>query len=140
MFFTPARDIQSIDTTVFSGVKYTYDDAVGVQGSYGPNFYGSGLAFLAFYLRSGYEFANTTHKLMDDTWVKNPEIAGGWYGGIPLLQGGAVIGAIASLVLDPTTALSWSDVRRFAVTGEIGSVPCSDGDTRDDGYVVSWLA
>jgi hypothetical protein len=139
MFATASHDIPQINTTTFSDVHYSYDDALGIQSAYGPNFYGSGLAALAFYLRSGWDFANTTHKMMDDTWVKNPEIGGGWLGGIPLLQGGGVVGAIASLVLDPTTALSWSDVRAFAARGEIGSMSCSAADTRDSSYLASWL-
>jgi hypothetical protein len=139
LFASTSHDVPQINATTFSGLHYSYDDALGIQSAYGPNFYGSGMAALAFYLRSGWDFANVTHKMMDDTWVKNPEIGGGWLGGIPLLQGGAVIGAIASLVLDPTTALSWSDVRAFASRGMIGSASCYGSDTRDSSYVASWL-
>lgn len=140
LFFSPVHDVSTIDTTTFSALHYSYDDALGFESAFGPNFYGSGLAALAFYLRSGWEFANTTHKTIDDIWVKSPELGGGWLGGIPLLQGGGVIGAIASLVLDPTTALHWTDVRAFIGAGEIGAWDCNSDDARDTGYLEARLA
>ena len=139
VFANVAHDIPVFDQKTFTGVHYSYKDSLGAQSAFGPNFYGSGLAARAFYLRSGWDFAKQTADIMDEQWVRDPEIGAGWGGGIPLLQGGGVIGAFADLLTNPTTALTWSDVRRFAVNGSIGNSGCNDYDTRDSGYLGTWL-
>ena len=138
-FATAAHDIPVLDGTIQSGVHYSYKESLGAQSAFGPNFYGSGLASRAFYLRSGWDFANETANIMDDSWVRDPEICGGWCGGIPLLQGGGVIGAFANLILNPATKLIWSDLRNFATRGAIGSSGCNAYDTRDSGYLEGWV-
>ncbi len=138
-FAVATHDIPLLDPTTQDGVHYSYKESLGAQSAFGPNFYGSGLASRAFYLRSGWDFANTTANMMDDYWVRDPEICGGWCGGIPLLQGGGVIGAFANLVLNPATKLAWSDLRNFAARGAIGSAGCNAYDSRDSGYLEGWL-
>ena len=133
------QDIPELNSTVMSGMRYSYKNGLGIQSAFGPNFYGSGLAARAFYLRSGWDFAKQTADIMDEYWVNDPEIGGGWAGGIPLLQGGAVVGAVADLVSNPSTQLTWDDVRRFFSRGKIGALGCNDADTRDSGYLQSWL-
>jgi hypothetical protein len=139
-FATSAHDIPVFDHMAFSGVHYSYKKSLGIQSAFGPNFYGSGLAARAFYLRSGWDFAKQTADLIDEQWVNDPELCNGWCGGIPLLQGGGVYGAIADLVTNPSTSLSWSNVRQFAVNGSIGASGCNDFDTRDSGYLATWVA
>ena len=139
-FVLAAHDIPVVNTSIFSGVHYSYKDNLGAQSAFGPNFYGSGLAARAFYFRSGLDFAKQTADLMDEQWVKDPEICSGWCGGDPLLQGGGVVGAFADLITNPSTALSWNDVRQFAVEGSIGASGCNDFDTRDSGYLSTWVA
>lgn len=134
-----SHDIPAFDGTTITGVHYSYKDSLGAQSAFGPNFYGSGLAARAFYLRSGWDFAKQTADLMDEQWVNDPELCNGWCGGIPLLQGGGVIGAFADLLTNPSTKLTWNSVRRFAFSGSIGAAGCNDWDTRDSGYLASWL-
>ncbi|MCU1337784.1 MAG: hypothetical protein JWO19_3365 [Bryobacterales bacterium] len=140
VFASVAHDIPALNLNQFIGMRYSYKDGLGIQSAFGPNFYGSGLAARAFYLRSGWDFAKQTADMMDERWVRDPEIGAGWAGGIPLLQGGGVVGAIADLVTNPTTALNWSDVRQFGVRGAIGSSGCNDYDTRDSGVLEGWVA
>jgi hypothetical protein len=138
-FSTAAHDIAPFDLTTQTGVHYSYKDTFGAQSAFGPNFYGSGLASRAFYLRSGWDFANTTANAMDDYWVRDPELCGGWCGASALVEGGGVIGAFANVLLNPATKLTWSDVRHYAVTGSIGGTGCNAFDTRDSGYLESWV-
>ena len=139
-FANAAHDIPVLDPNVYTGMHYSYKDSLGIQSAFGPNFYGSGLAARAFYLRSGWDFAKQTADIMDEQWVRDPEIGAGWAGGLTLLQGGGVVGAIADLVTNPSTALSWSDVRQFAVNASIGTSGCNDYDTRDSGYLGTYVA
>lgn len=126
--------------TAQSGQKYSYKSGLGVQSAFGPNFYGEGLSHRSLYLRSGLASALTNANTMDEYWVGDPEVDGGWHGGIPLLQGGAVIGVMADLILNKSTALTWPQVRSFATSGVANSaVGCNDLDTRDSGYYYSWI-
>ena len=136
-----AHDVAGLSGTAQSGQQYSYLDGFGAQSAFGPNFYGSGLALRAFYYRSGLRQALDLANRMDNYWVKHPEIAGGWLGGIPLLQGGAVVGAMANVVLNPSATIAWSDVRQFARTGGAhASAGCDFIDTRDSGYYYAWVA
>jgi hypothetical protein len=139
-FASVAHDIPALNSNRYTGMHYSYKDGLGIQSAFGPNFYGSGLAARAFYLRSGWAFAKQTADMMDEQWVRDPEVGAGWGGGLPLLQGGGVVGAIADLVTNPTTTLTWSDVRQFAVNGSIADSGCNDYDTRDSGYYGAWVA
>lgn len=120
-----------------SGKQFSTYTSYGTQSAFGPNFYGSGLALRAFYLRSGYTPALTAANGMDNWWIRNPELTAG--SGIILLQGGGVIGGIACLVLGQCDNLDWKDVRKFVTRGDIGASGCNDTDSRDGGYATSWL-
>lgn len=123
------------NSTVMSGQNYSYKDKGGIAGPYGPNFYGTGLALRAFYLRSGYGKALQLANFIDDYWIRDPEIDGGYVGAMPLLMGGGVIGAIADVVLNPATPLASSDFRGFLSANEqLIAEGCDDDDTRDTGY------
>ena len=122
-----------------TGQRYSFKDGIGAAGTFGPNFYGSGLALRSFYYRSGLTLAKTASDRMDEHWIKDPELGGGHNGGLVLAQGGGVIGAIADLVTNPATTLSWNDVRTFVSSGNIGAVGCNNLDTRDSGYLGAWL-
>ncbi len=140
-FTVPSHDIPSIDLTTQSGLHISYKTALGAQSAFGPNFYGTGFAERAFYYRSGYTPALTAANLIDDYWVRDPEICSGYCGGLPLLQGGGAIGGIANRVLNSSTLLSWGDVTQFAVSGALdASANCNNDDPRDQGYLQSWLA
>jgi hypothetical protein len=118
----------------------------GAASAFGPNFYGEDIAHLAFYLRSGYNTAQTAATTMSRYWVKGPEIGGGWLGGIPLLKGGGALGAMANVVLNPQVkqncpavgCLDWVDVRGFL--SDFGSSDCNFADSRDSGYMGGWIA
>lgn len=136
-----AHDIPVFDGTTISSAHYSYKDSLGAQSAFGPNFYGSGLAARAFYFRSGWDFAKQTADLMDEQWVNDPELCNGWCGGIPLLQGGGVDGAIADVATNPTTHLTWGSVRQFG-TGVtfLSTAGCNVADTRDSGLQEGYVA
>ena len=106
----------------------------------GPNFYGSGLAARAFYFRSGWTVAKQTADLIDENWINDPELCNGCGGGIPLLQGGGVIGALADIATNPSTTLIWPNLRQFGANASIGGLGCNAGDTRDSGLYEGWVA
>ena len=131
----PGHDYGAIDTTLMTGQNYSYKDGLGIAGPYGPNFYGAGLAARAFYLRSGYGKALQLANFIDDYWIRDPEIDGGYVGAQPLLMGGGVIGAFADLMLNPGAPLASSDFRGFLFADEqVITVGCDSDDTRDTGY------
>ena len=102
------HDVPAINNVLQSGKSYSYVDSLGAESAFGVNFYGSGFANRAFYYRSGLKLALDTANMIDDDWVTSPELSAGWTGGIPLLQGGGVIGAFANLILNPDTKLKWA--------------------------------
>jgi hypothetical protein len=133
-------DVSGISKNRMSDMHFSTKDSLGAKSGFGPNFYGSGLSARAFYLRSGWELAKVTADIMDDYWARDPEIAGGWYGGIPLTLGGGVVGAVANLVTNPDTKLTWDDVRPFMNIGRtVLPMTCDYIDTRDSGYFGAWL-
>lgn len=139
-FAVITHDITTLDTTIQSAVSFSYKDILNAQGPSGPNFYGTGFAERAFYYRSGYLPALTAANLIDDYWVRDPELCGGC-GGIPLLQGGGVLGGITDMALNASTLLTWLDVTPFAATGASDAPrSCNYDDPRDQGYVQAWLA
>jgi hypothetical protein len=143
-------DVASIAGTTFSGMKYSYIDTLGAAGPFGPNLYGEDLSHLALWLRSGYSSAQTAATIMSRYWVKGPEVGGGWLGGIPLVQGGGKIGAVANLLFNPQVGqscpsigcLGWTDVRASATAGysALNGADCDTWDSRDSGYLAAWLA
>jgi hypothetical protein len=132
------------NSTAFSSQNYSYKDFLGSQSAFGPNFYGTGLAARAHYLRSGYGKALQLANFVDDYWVRDPELDGGYAGGEILLQGGAVIGAFADLTTNPNSLLLTADkgtasgayaMRGFVGKGsQVTTENCWDDDTRDTGY------
>ncbi len=115
-FAIAAHDIPALDQT-FQGGRYSYKNLLGCCSAFGPNFYGTGLALREFYYRSGYTPALTAANLIDDYWIRDPEVGAGYGVGEPLLYGGGYQGGFADLMLNPSTPLSWSDVRQFAQDG-----------------------
>jgi hypothetical protein len=131
----PAHDYGALSATLMTGQNYSYKDNGGIAGPYGPNFYGAGLAVRAFYMRSGYAKALQLANFIDDYWIRDPEVDGGYGGAMPLLMGGGVIGAFADLMLNPTTPLTSADFRGFLYADEqLIKEGCDDDDTRDTGY------
>jgi hypothetical protein len=129
------HDYGPLNQTLMTGQNYSYKDGLGAQSAFGPNFYGTGLAARAFYLRSGYGKALQLANFIDDYWIRDPEIDGGYAGGLILLEGGGVIGAIADFVLNPNTPLTANDIRGFLGQSErMIAAGCDDDDTRDTGY------
>ena len=106
-----AHDIGTFDGMTYSGMHYSYKDNLGAASSFGPNFYGSGMALRNFYFRSGWTPALTAANSIDEIWVNDPELCNGWCGGLALNQGGGVVGAILDLVTNPSTTLTWPQVR-----------------------------
>ena len=95
----------------------------------------------AFYYRSGYLPALAGANAIDDYWVRDPEICGGYCGGLPLLQGGGAIGSIVDRALNSSTPLTWLDVTQLAAAGvSDGARNCNYDDPRDQGYQQAWLA
>jgi hypothetical protein len=132
----PGHDYGAIiGNTLMTAQNYSYKDGLGVQSAYGPNFYGTGLAARAFYMRSGYRKALQLANFIDDYWIRDPEIDGGYGGAQFLLAGGGVIGAFADLILNPDTPLTSGDLRGFLYAGEqLITVGCDSDDTRNTGY------
>ncbi len=139
-FAVISHDIPGLELTTQTGMKISYKTALGAQSPFGPNFYGTGFAERAFYYRSGYTPAVTAANLIDDYWIRDPELCGGC-GGLPLLQGGGAIGGIVDRALNPSTPLTWLDVTPFASAG-VGDAGhnCNWDDPRDQGYQQAWLA
>jgi hypothetical protein len=132
-----------INLLSFSGQHYAFKDNLGIVGAYGPNFYGTGLAARAVYLRSGYAKDLQLANFVDDYWARDPELDGGYVGAEPLLEGGGFIGAVADAVTNPNNLVSTGcvagnplcNVRGFAKQAEqLISIGCDGDDTRDTGY------
>lgn len=133
----------TVDRLSFSGQHYSYKDNLGVASAFGPNFYGTGLAARAVYLRSGSAKALQLANYIDDYWVRDPELDGGYVGSELLLTGGGVIGAIANAVTNPSTQVSQGcvtgnplcNVRGFSnQAAQLATIGCDADDTRDTGY------
>lgn len=149
MFATLEHDITGIDSVVMgaggaggSGLKYSYKlflNEISNNGTPDPNFYGTGLAARNFYYRSGYGPALDLANSVDEYWVRDPQVGGGYLGSPALALGGGVIGAMADLVLNASTVLTWPNVEKFAVRGEIGATACNSNDSRENGANLSWL-
>jgi hypothetical protein len=140
-FGSAALDIPAFDHTTQSGVHYSYKDVLNASGPSNFNFYGTGLAARAFYLRSGYEPALAQANSIDEYWVLDPEICSGWCGGFTPGMGGGAIGAMADLATNPSTALTWLDVKQFGVrASSVGASGCNDYDTRDSGIFEGWTS
>ena len=146
---TPALDSTVMPTT--GTVGYSYKTALWYSptGTNTPNFYGVGLAALMFYHRSGLAAAKALSDEINPNITRDPEMADGIAGGGSVLtNGGPVIGTMACLATGdcPRLALQnlngagiWSQVEPYAVQGEIGSEGCNADDTRDTGYLSTWL-
>ena len=97
MFALITHDVPAIDSTVMSGVKYSYKTFVGgiysTSGTSTTDFYGVGIAARNFYYRSGYGPALALANSIDEFAVRDPEIGDGLVGGLPLSLGGIAIGA-----------------------------------------------
>ena len=62
-----------------SGVKYSYKTSTGATSyTFQPNYYGTGLAARALYMRSGYGPALTLANNIDEYWINDPEICAGY--------------------------------------------------------------
>lgn len=144
MFSQLVRDVSGgVDGISVSGLHYSSKAAlkeISQSGTFDPNFYGTGLGARNFYYRSGYTPALTLANYVDEQWVIDAELADGFAGGQPLAQGGGVIGAMADLTLNSSTALIWPNVEKFALNGENGALNCNVMDTRTDGAEQSWLS
>ena len=139
LYVTYSHDVTYLDNTVQNGKQYSYAASSGYAGAFGVNFYGEDLAHRALYYRSGWTPALTAANVMSDQWATSPYTAGGDAGGIPLLLGGGVIGAIAASVID--NRVSWSNIRGFLRQAYLPSPgQCNGDDTRDLSYYYSWIA
>lgn len=137
LYTEPASDVPAYDGTLFSGQKYSYITALGAQSPFGPNFYGAGLAHRALYFRSGLARPKQQADIMDENWPRSPEIDGSGSGS-PLLWGGGMIGGMVDLITNPSTILTWNDLRGYPANGDsVGASQCNDYDTRDSGYIMS---
>ena len=99
MFTLPTHDVPSLDSTVMTGVKYSYKTKLSLYstaGTFTSNFYGVGLAARNFYYRSGYRPALELANAIDEFAVRDPEIGDGFVGGTPLALGGSAVGGIPS--------------------------------------------
>lgn len=134
-------DMGSYNATLQSGQHYSYKDSLGgAISAFGYNFYGEGLSHRSLYLRSGLSYPLTMANMIDENYPRDPEIDGAGSGS-PLLYGGGMIGAIADLVTNSSTSLTFNDMHGFAAIGNVASSSkCNDYDTRDSGYLFSGLS
>lgn len=122
-----------------SGRNYTFQDGLGLRSAFGPNFYGAGLAHRALHYRSGLTSPLTAANWMDNNWLKSPEVARA--GGSALLYGGAAIGALANVILNPNATITWGDVENYIQTGaSTAGAGCNSLDSRDSGYLYAMVA
>jgi hypothetical protein len=143
-FGIAGHDLGALDTTNQSG-RFSYKNFLGCCGALGPNFYGTGLALREFYYRSGYTPALTAANLIDDYWIRDPEVGSGYGISEPLLYGGGYQGGFADLMLNSSTPLTWADARPFAQDGlryfssYTGCNNVGQFDTRDQAYTQLFL-
>jgi hypothetical protein len=141
MYGMAGHDYPAIDAVRFSGQNYSYKDFLGEISAFGPNFYGTGFAERAMWLRSGYGKAFQVANFVDNYWAPDPEVDGGYVGAEPLLAGGAAIGAFANIATNPSSLLTWGDLRGFIASGAaVITRGCDDDDSRDTGYLRAWSA
>lgn len=118
----------------FNNQKYSYKTGTGNQSDFGRNFYGSGIAHRAIGLRSGLADPMRRGNVMDDYWCSDPEEDGHGFGE-NLQWGGGAWGCTIDLITNPNTAMSWPDVRGFALHGYNDALGgCNTEDSRDTGY------
>jgi hypothetical protein len=141
VFVYSGHDLAGLNGTLQSAKPYSFLDGFGLVSIFGPNFYGEDLAHRALYYRSGWTPALQAARTLGDHYVSSPVLSGGDAGGIPLVMGGGVIGGFAAAILDTSDPdrPSWSDLRGFARNGSIGKAGCNSYDSRDSGYVGTWL-
>ncbi len=142
MYALPSHDTAAMNGVRVSGAKYSYKkflSELSSSGTYDPNFYGAGLAARNFYYRSGYQPALDLANSIDENWVRDPQVGDGLFVGAPLTWGGGAIGAVADLMFNPSTALTWANVESFADQGDISGRSCNALDTRDSGYLAAML-
>jgi hypothetical protein len=125
--------------------QYSFQDNDGIylnSGSIGGvNFYGEDLAWRSFYHRSGLTLALTMANDISDHWVRYPTFAGFTTGGYsPLFLGGGVLGASAAYALGEGT-ITVNDLRYFwnDPANVTTTYTCNSGDSRDGGYLESWV-
>lgn len=104
------------------------------------NFYGEGMAWEALYQRSGLTKARQMSRDVNDHWIRFPALRGGVGGTVysPLTIGGGVNSAFIAKVLDPGSALEWTDVRTWEALGNTSASSCNGIDTRDSSYRAGW--
>ena len=155
MYAVPTHDVPAYDSTAMpttGTVGYSYKTALWftTAGTSTPNFYGVGLMGLLYYYRSGDPLGLALSNQINPYATRDPEMADGIapIGNSVLTEGGPVIGTMACLVTGDCTTLVeqqlnsaglWSQVEPYAVQGEIGSEGCNADDTRDTGYLSTWL-
>jgi hypothetical protein len=140
------QDIPALNGTLHSGLRYSVTDTTGWVNQSpvgGINFYGEGMAHRSLYLRSGLTSAYDAAGIIDNYWIHSPW---GQNGGTPRLYlGGGGIGAFLSKLTDPSTLVSWVDLRFYAQMGKdmvdgIAANGCNAwADSRDSGYAYTWL-
>lgn len=127
-----------IDGTLMTAQNYSYSAGTGVSYSpssiYSPAFYGSSVAAMAFWLRSGYQKALTLAHFIETYYSPSPSVDGGYTGVYWVTQSGAPLGGYVNLMLDPNTALTPSSLRGFPYSAavQLPTEGCTD-DPRDDG-------
>lgn len=132
-YLAPLHDIANYNGIAQSAKPFSYKESIGDASSFGPNFYGSGLAARSFFYISGYTPALITANQMDDYWTRSPEVGAGYIGGLPLTRGGGVLGAIADIATNTSAAITWLDVGGFvsAYADTFVTSGCNGYDSRD---------
>ena len=104
------------------------------------------MALREFYYRSGYGPALVAANLIDDYWIRDPEICSGYCTGEPLLYGGGYLGGLANTVLNSSALTHWSDLRPWATSAlnwfNANHGNCNNNapfDTRDQAYYGLYL-
>ena len=127
------------DTGGYSFIDYN-SRYLSQSGTGGVNFYGEDLAWRSLYYRSGLTLALTMANEISGHWIRYPSFVGLVISGSPLWMGGGVLGASADYALG-TGAVSINDVRPFwANPANISTATCTTWDSRDSGYLESWVS
>ena len=146
--FAGGHDITVLDGQHFTGVQYSITDTTGwvnQSGTGGINFYGEDLAHWALYFRSGLNIAKSAAQAISNYWLHSPWANPDGNGYPRLFLGGGGVGAFTSKLLDPSSLVSWSNLRGYAAMGVamangVSTYGCNAyDDTRDSGWAYAWL-
>lgn len=138
-YATTAFDMPPLNSDLETGMHYSYKNTQGDGNQpFATEFYSTSMGELSFFLRSGYTPAQTEAQLIGDYWINDPEFHGGYaHPYSPFYLNFGVIGAYASMMINPSSVMKPWNLRKWAIEGktyfDANTTACNGGqyDTRD---------